>query len=446
MSQPDHNALLLNEYRQYMLPVLNFRDIVLVRGQGSYVWDANDNRYLDLNSGQFCAVLGHSDLGVSKKILEISQTLQDTDTSTLTGSVLLAAKKIHDRAPGMQARTIFLSTGAEAVECCLKYAKHLKEKSGVISFDKAYHGLTHGSAAYSMSRDRIRPTVEHSYVTATPRVFGNAETAESEAEIDRCIEDFRQTIAREKAHIAAAIFEPIISGGGFYFPPARYFQTVRKICDDNDIFLVFDECQTGFGRTGSWFYYQQLECVPDFIVCAKAMGMGYPVSCVIANGQTVPHEKFVMEYFSSHQNESYAGALVSHLIDEIEARDLLNRNHTTGEALLARLGAIAAGFPSIRNVRGRGLMCAFDLADAPGLNSKQTGDLFCKLAQRNGLLMQHCNLGRTLRLLPNYAATAEDFDFFEARLKETLIQFPAMLNDAVSHQAVPQPAALNQPD
>lgn len=432
MSQPDHNALLLADYRQYMLPVLSFRDIVLVRGQGSYVWDANGTRYLDLNSGQFCAVLGHSDPGVSKKILDISQTLQDTDTSTLTEAVLHAAKKIHDRAPGMQARTLFLSTGAEAVECCLKYAKHLKEKSGVISFDKAYHGLTHGSAAYSMSRDRIRPTIEHSYVTATPLVFGDS--AENQAEVDRCIEDFRQTIVREKANIAAAIFEPIISGGGFYFPPARYFQAIRKICDENEIFLVFDECQTGFGRTGSWFYYQQLDCVPDFIVCAKAMGMGYPVSCVIANGRTVPHEKFVMEYFSSHQNESYAGALVAHLIDEIEARDLLSSNRATGAALLARLRAIAAEFPLICNVRGRGLMCAFDLADTSKLNSKQIGDLFCRLAQHNGLLMQHCNLGRTLRLLPNYAASAEDFDFFDARLKATLTQFPATLDEAVSNR------------
>lgn len=439
MNQPDHNTALLAEYQKYMLPVLNFRDIVLVRGEGSYVWDANGTRYLDLNSGQFCAVLGHSDPGVAKKILEIAQTLQDTDTSTLTGSVLQAAKKIHDRAPGMQARTIFLSTGAEAVECCLKYAKHLKEKSGVISFDKAYHGLTHGSAAYSMSRDRIRPTVEHSYVAATPRVFGDDETETNQLEVDRCIEDFRQTIVREKAHIAAAIFEPIVSGGGFYFPPARYFQAIRKICDDNDIFLVFDECQTGFGRTGSWFYYQQLDSVPDFIVCAKAMGMGYPVSCVIANGRTVPHDKFVMEYFSSHQNESYAGALVSHLIDEIEARDLLHSNRATGEALLARLGAIAAESPLIGNVRGKGLMCAFDLAASPPLNSKQVGDLFCALAQNNGLLMQHCNLGRTLRLLPNYAASAEDFEFFETRLKATLTQFPATLDEAVSYQDRPRP-------
>ena len=169
MSLPDTNASLLAEYGRYMLPVLGFRDIVLVRGQESYVWDADGNQYLDLNSGQFCAVLGHSDPGVARKMQEIAQTLQDTDTSTLTRSVLLAAKQIHDRAPEMNGRILFLSTGAEAVECCLKYAKHIKEKSGVIAFDKAYHGLTHGSAAYSMSRDRIRPPVDHSYGTPAPR-------------------------------------------------------------------------------------------------------------------------------------------------------------------------------------------------------------------------------------------------------------------------------------
>ncbi|MBS0312204.1 MAG: aminotransferase class III-fold pyridoxal phosphate-dependent enzyme, partial [Proteobacteria bacterium] len=142
MSLPDNNASLLAEYGRYMLPVLSFRDIVLVRGQGSYVWDADGNQYLDLNSGQFCAVLGHSDPGVARKMQEIAQTLQDTDTSTLTRSVLLAARQIHDRAPEMNGRILFLSTGAEAVECCLKYAKHIKEKPGVIAFDKAYHGLT----------------------------------------------------------------------------------------------------------------------------------------------------------------------------------------------------------------------------------------------------------------------------------------------------------------
>lgn len=426
MSQTDNNQTLLSEYGKYMLPVLNFRDIVLVRGQGSYVWDADGNRYLDLNSGQFCAVLGHSDPGVSRTMLEISQTLQDTDTSTLTEAVLRAARKIHDRAPEMNGRIIFLSTGAEAVECCLKYAKHIKEKAGVIAFDKAYHGLTHGSAAYSMSRDRIRPTVDHSYVTPAPLVH-----ADDEAETDRCIEAFRQTVDARKQDIAAAIFEPIISGGGFFFPPRRYFQAIRKICDDNGIFLIFDECQTGFGRTGSWFYYQQLGCVPDFVVSAKAMGLGYPVSCVIANGNTIPHAKFAMEYFSSHQNESYAGALVSHLIDEIETRDLLEQNRASGAYLLAKLSAIAAESSLVSAPRGKGLMCAFDLSATPRLDSKQAGDLFCRLAQQNGLLIQHCNLGRTIRLLPNYAATREDFDFFGTQLKATLAMFQAALDQTL---------------
>lgn len=423
MSQPDTNQSLLSEYGKYMLPVLSFRDIVLVRGEGSYVWDADGNRYLDLNSGQFCAVLGHSDPGVSRKMLEISQTLQDTDTSTLTRSVLLAARKIHDRVPEMNGRILFLSTGAEAVECCLKYAKHIKEKPGVIAFDKAYHGLTHGSAAYSMSRDRIRPTVEHSYVTPAPRAHSG-----DGPDTDRCIEAFRQTIAEHRDDIAAAIFEPIISGGGFFFPPSRYFRAIREICDENGIFLVFDECQTGFGRTGSWFYYQQLGCVPDFVVSAKAMGMGYPVSCVIANGHTIQHARFAMEYFSSHQNEPYAGALVSHLIDEIDARGLLDRNRAFGAYLLAKLGAIAAESTLVGSPRGRGLMCAFDLSDTGRLDSKQAGDLFCKIAQQNGLLIQHCNLGRTIRLLPNYAATEADFDFLAAQLKTTLALFQAALD------------------
>ena len=430
MTESLRNQALLDAHRRYMLPVLSFRDIVLVRGAGSYVWDADGARYLDLNSGQFCAVLGHSDPGVSDALQTISRTLQDTDTSTLTEAVLRAARQIHERARGMQGRTLFLSTGAEAIECCLKYAKHLKEKPGIVSFDKGYHGLTHGSAAYSMSRERIRPTLEHSYAVPVPRVYGDGTGEADAAEVDRAIDAFRQCVEGAHAHLAAAIFEPIVSGGGFLFPPRRYFQAVRQICDAYGLYLIFDECQTGFGRTGSWFYYEQLECVPDFVVCAKAMGMGFPVSCVIANGQTVPHEKFAMEYFSSHQNESYAGALVSHLIEMIEARDLLAANRASGAALLTRLAAVARDCPAVENVRGRGLMCAFDVSvDAP-LDSKTVGDLFCRLAQRHGLLLQHCNLGRTIRLLPNYAATDDEFAYFETQLRATLAALPQALSAA----------------
>jgi 4-aminobutyrate aminotransferase-like enzyme len=425
MNQQDSNLAMLEEYGKYMLPILGFRDIVLVHGRGSHVWDASGNVYLDLNSGQFCAVLGHSNPGVSQKILEISQSLQDSDTSTLTESVLRAAKRIHDCIPEMNGRTVFLSTGAEAMECCLKYAKHLKEKPGIISFDRGYHGLTHGTAAYSMSRDRIRPPLEHSYATPVPIVH-----SDDEREIEFCIERFREIAVDEKDNVAAAVFEPVVSGGGFFFPSPRYFQAIRTICDENDIFLVFDECQTGFGRTGSWFHFQQLGCIPDFVVAAKAMGLGYPVSCVIANGNTIPHKKFAMEYFSSHQNESYAGALVSYLIDEIRNRDLLAGNRKSGDYLLQKLTSISAGIPILANPRGKGLMCAFDLEIPLKQDSKKAGDAFCRIAQENGLLIQHCNFGRTIRLLPNYLATKDEFDTFFERLKTTLAIFKASFDQA----------------
>jgi len=158
------------------------------------------------------------------------------------------------------------------------------------------------------------------------------------------------------------------------------------------------------------------------------MGLGYPVSCVIANGHTVPHPKFAMEYFSSHQNEPFAGALVTHLIDRIETCDLLAANRRSGEHLLAQLATLAAEFPLVASPRGKGLMCAFDLNVPATVDGKQAGDRFCAIAQENGLLIQHCNFGRTIRLLPNYLASPEDFAFLADRLRDTLATFQIFLD------------------
>ena len=95
------------------------------------------------------------------------------------------------------------------------------------------------------------------------------------------------------------------------------------ICRQHGIFLIFDECQTGFGRTGSWFYYQQLGCVPDFLVCAKGMGLGYPVSAVVFRGELVPPQGFRMQLYSSHQNDPFGCGIVSFAIDWMIGHDLL---------------------------------------------------------------------------------------------------------------------------
>lgn len=414
MQTVDNNKSMLDEYSKYMLPVLDFRKIVITKGKGSYVWDANGDKYLDLNSGQFCAVFGHSDANIAEEIFRIANKIQDTDTSTLSEDVLIAAKKIHEICPEMNARTIFLSTGAEANECALRYAKHLKEKNGIISFDMGYHGLSHGTAAYSMSRARIRPTVEYSYAVSAPRDYGDNKL--SEKEIDKYVDEFEKMLSENIDNIAAAIFEPIISGGGLIFPPKSYFKKVAAICKKYDVFLIFDECQTGFGRTGTWFYYQQLECVPDFLVAAKAIGLGYPVSCVIANGNTIKNDLFVLQHYSSHQNEPFAARIVSFGIETMIKNNMLESNIENGNYLMEILKQLAKKHSVVSAPRGVGLMCGFDLFKEVLEHYKEFGTEFCKKALNYKILLQHCNNGKTIRILPNYKMTKTDIDFLYENL------------------------------
>jgi len=409
MENNDKNELLLNEYSKYMLPVLKFRKTVITRGEGSYVWDANERKILDLNSGQFCAILGHSNPSLAKELNRIALKIQDTDTSTLSDDVLCAAKKMHDITQGMNGRVIFLSTGAEANECCLKYAKHIKQKSGIVSFDLGYHGLTHGTAGYSMSRDRIRPPLEHSYFVHMPRAYYDEQLSVNQ--IDEYVMEFEDIVSMNVDNIAAAIFEPIVSGGGLFFPPKYYFKRIREICDKYNIFLVFDECQTGFGRLGTWFYYQQLECIPDFLVCAKAMGVGFPVSCVVANGNSIPYESFEMMHFSSHQNEPFAASIVSYAIDAIDRENMLESNVKKGDYLLSELIKLSHRYTIINSPRGKGLMCGFNLFVEGAIDYKEVGSEFCSIALESGLMLQHCNNGQTIRLLPNYIIEKSDIDY-----------------------------------
>ena len=182
--------------------------------------------------------------------------------------------------------------------------------------------------------------------------------------------------------------------------------------------MIFDECQTGFGRLGEWFYSQKLGIVPDFIVAGKATGLGFPVACVIANGKTIRNKKFVMEHFSSHQNEPFAGELVNYLISRIKKNKLLKRNKKIGNKILNKLIVISRNYPEVINPRGIGLMLAFDISEK--IDARKFGDEFCKDAMKFGLMLQHCNLGKTIRLLPNYTINENEINFFIDNLKKVL--------------------------
>lgn len=392
----------------FLAPVTRQDGPILTRGSGSYVWDTMGNRYLDVGAGQFCTIFGHSHPDVADFIFRQASKIQNTSTTTVGEEALAAARKLHEITGDMDGRSVFLSTGAEANECCLRFAKHLTGRTGVISFDVAWHGLTLGTECISISRKHVKPRIPDTYSVPVPPVRAGNELVDGD--LDGYVDAFSEIVERHGDDIAAAIFEPIVSSGGMFFPPKEYFQRVMEICRRHGIMFILDECQTGFARTGTWFYYQQLGLIPDFVVCGKGMGLGYPVSTVIFRGGLVPAEGFKMKMYSSHQNDPFNCGLAAFAIDWMIEHDLLATIKQRGLYLLERLAELAQEFRLIHKPRGRGLMLAFDL-DVDGLpDYSALSQRFLAALLERGCLVQAGNSGRTVRLLPSYLIETDEID------------------------------------
>lgn len=403
----------------YVAPIMDYNLLPVIKsGKGCYIYDDHGKKYLDINCGQFSSVLGHSSEIVGRAVAKCQNTLVHLNTNLISENFLIAAKKLHDIMSEMNSRVLLLSTGSEAIECCLRYAKHLNNnKSGIISFSEGYHGLTHGAEGYSMGRKWVKPSLEYSFFVDAPQVMEDPKFDYKDS-----IAAFRRVAEEHCDIIAAALFEPIVSVGGLFYPPKEYWQEIRKICDETGIYLIFDECQTGFGRTGTWFYYQQLGCVPDMLVSAKAMGLGFPVSMVAFNGNKFKNDQFQMHHFSSHQNEPFSAELVLCAMQAIEENHLLNHNREMGIYLLKKLEDLAKNFPILIHPRGCGLLCGINLKDY-GFAKKELLErqaVLEKIAYENGLLLQFCNNGKTIRILPSYIITTEDIDLFVKLLGNSL--------------------------
>lgn len=409
-----------NTFLDYLLPVLPFRDTVVKESRGSWVVGTNGKSYLDLNSGQFCSIFGHSDGELRSLLSEIGGKSQNSDTSTISEPVLRAMALFSESAPEMgKAKGILLSTGGEANEFALRYAKHLKEKNGILSLDRGYHGLTLGTAGYSMSRDRVRPTLEKSFYVECPVTFER----EIGPDFEKKLTELEDTIVNHADDIAAFIVEPIVSGGGMLFPPVEYFKFAKELCEANDIFLIFDECQTGMGRTGVTWNYQNLGVTPDMLVTSKGFGAGLPIAGVLMRSEFVPGDGFRLKHFSSHQNEPLSGFIVEHIFQRLSRDNILDRVRKMGQSLRAVLQELAVSWPDyVHNIRGEGLMYGFDLvedAHSPVSTASPLGHRVVKTAEQEGLFLQVCNFDRTVRVLPNYLVSEQELQEFGNRLDRT---------------------------
>ena len=389
---------------KYLIPIIDFADHVMAAGKGSYLIGRDGRKYIDLNSGQFCTVLGHSNEEFQTKVFEQLKQLVHTASDIISEPVLACAEKMNQISGEMDARTISLSTGSEAVEFALRYGKHITGAEGVICFDKGYHGLTLGSQSITYGGKYTKPHVESTFAVPIPQ------DGADDALVQSYLEEVESIIAEHKGEIALVIMEPVVSVGGMIYPPASYFKGIRRICDSYGILLVLDESQTGFGRLGTWFGYQRLGVIPDMVILSKGVGVGFPIAFVMMADSIVPNSGFRMTHYSSHQNDAFAGIITGAAIDYIEENGILARVSNAGKHYLDCLEKLAESNEHFINPRGAGLMLGGEFNFEGVIDYRRIYHELRNALMDEGVIIQGTNGGRTFRSLPDYLIEESTID------------------------------------
>lgn len=363
--------------------------IAIQKGKGSWVWDFEGKKYLDFTTGIAVNNLGHNHPKVKKAFTKQINKLVHTSNLFYTQEQAELAELLikHSFAD----RVFFCNSGAEANEAAIKLARKWGNENGgrnrIISTLGGFHGRSYGALSVTGNKK-----YRAGFTPMMPGIkfvkYGDYEKLEKAA-------------ADKK--VCAVILEPIQGENGVIMPPKGYVKNVRALCTKNNIVLILDEVQTGIGRTGSLFAYEQMGFKPDLMTLAKALGGG------LACGALLAKEKYA-KYLTPGSHGSTMGGnplamAVGHaVLNTIIEDGILDRVHTAGAYFMSALQYIQSSYPSlIRDVRGRGFIIGVEFA-----NSAIAGDMVKKLYS-NGLLTIITEQ-KNIRLLPPLTATEKEID------------------------------------
>jgi adenosylmethionine-8-amino-7-oxononanoate aminotransferase len=354
------------------------RPTILVRGEGSRVWDQDGNAYIDALAGLFCVNAGYGRREIVEAVA--AQMLDISFVSPFSfpnlPQIKLAGELAKISPMGSQTRSFFVSGGSEAVETALKLAKAYQRKRGfsdrhkTISRRVAYHGTTMGALSVnglSGVRNGFGPLVPGARHVPLPHRYRCDYCALAAQCSGTCADEIERLIEFEGPEtIAAIIMEPVQNSGGAIVPPPGYLQRVRQICDHYGILMIADEVICGFGRVGDWFGSSALGVAPDIITCAKGITSGYaPLGAVMVCKEVADAfigaegDKFMHGITFGGHPASCAAALANLAI--IEREQLNERARSMGDYMIRELRAAIGEHPNVGDIRGMGLFMALEL-------------------------------------------------------------------------------------
>jgi acetylornithine/N-succinyldiaminopimelate aminotransferase len=372
------------------LPTYTRWPITLVKGEGSTVWDAEGKSYLDLYGGHAVASTGHAHSTVVRAIAEQAKTLLFYSNVVALPVRTRAADAIARHAPAPGTKVFFVNSGTEANENAMRLARRSTGRDDVLSFHGGFHGRTAdaiSAAGLAKYRDLARPNVPgHRFAP-----FGDL--AAAEAKVDD--------------GVAAVLVEPIQSLAGVVTAPADYFQGLRRLCDARGAKLIYDEVQTGFGRTGTFFFAGRHGVVPDLVTLAKGIASGVPMGAVLVSEEIAAGVK-PEDYGTTFGGGPLACAAAEATVRVIEEEDLLGNVRRGSQRLREGL----AHLPGVEEVRGEGFLLGVVL-DRPGRPVREA------LLER-GVLVGGSDVPDVLRLLPPLVLREEEIVRFLAAMRDVL--------------------------
>ncbi|MBP2167322.1 4-aminobutyrate aminotransferase/(S)-3-amino-2-methylpropionate transaminase [Erwinia toletana] len=396
------NALFLNA-REENVPrgVVTAHPVVIAKGKGSEVWDVEGNRYLDFVGGIGVLNVGHSHPAVINAVTQQLQQISHPcfQVAAYPGYIELA-KRLNKLIGGDEAfKSVFFTSGAEAVENAVKIARAYTSRPGIIAFDGAFHGRTLlGVTLTGMSqpyKQNFGPFPGDIYRVPFPNAFHDISPEDCLAALDNL---FAVQILPER--VAAIIIEPVQGDGGFLQAPASFMHALREITERHGILLICDEVQTGFGRTGKMFGFEHSAITPDLVTVAKSLGGGLPISGVVGRAE-IMDAPAPGGLGGTYGGNALACAASLAVLDLLENDNLLARSNILGAQLNARLQQLADKYACIGEVRGIGFMQAVEIIDFE--SKKPDAALTQKIldsACQEGLLLIKCGLHRnTVRFL-----------------------------------------------
>lgn len=404
-----NNSLLIDRNKHIPQGPFNVHPIFAEKAKGAIITDVEGKEYIDFAGGIGVANVGHC----NKEVLEAVQDQIQKYFHTCFHVVMYEpyvelAKRLNQITPVPSPRkTLFLNSGAEAVENSIKIARHATGRSAIIAFEDAFHGRT--LLALSLT-SKMKP-YKYGFAPYAPEIYRmpyaycyrcafGLEYPSCEIHCAYFLKDFFHThISSEQ--VAALIVEPILGEGGFVVPPKEYFEILHKICEENGIVFIADEVQTGFGRTGRMFAMEHYAVKPDILVMAKSMAGGLPLSGVTGRAELMDHPQ-VGGLGGTFAGNPVACRAALAVLDFFEKNDLLARANRIGEIVLEKFKQFQEHFSVVGDVRGLGAMVGMELV--VNRRTKEPATSLTKelvnLCREKGLLMisagTHSNIIRPL--------------------------------------------------